>query len=124
MRVDPLRVQARLGREPADDQERARACERAALGVEEDLRAVAPVEVGAPAGEVAPQRLDRLLPERNDALLVALADAAHRAVLQVDTATLEPDRLTHAEPAAVQELDEGAVAQASRRRAVRRVDQA
>src|SRR5688572_9951843 len=123
-RVDPFRVEARLRREPPDDQEGAGACERAALGVEEDLRAVAPVEVGAPAGEVAPQRLDRLVPERDDALLVALAEAAHGAVLEVDAAALEPDRLAHADATAVQELDERAVAQAPRRRAVGGVDQA
>ena len=63
--------------EPAQDQERARARQRAALRVQEELGPVAPVEVRPAAGEVAAQRLDRLPPDRDDPLLAALADHAH-----------------------------------------------
>ena len=43
--VNAGRVETRLLGEPAEDQERAGAGEGAALGVEEELRAVAAVEV-------------------------------------------------------------------------------
>ena len=105
---------ARRG-EPAQDQERARAGERAALRVQEELRPVPPVEVRAAAGEVAPERLDRLAADRDDALLAALADDAHEPVVEVDAALLEPDRLRDAQARAVEELDERAVAQRARR---------
>jgi len=46
VRVHAGRVEPCLAGERAEDQERACACERPALGVQEELRAVAPVEVG------------------------------------------------------------------------------
>src|SRR2546421_3347505 len=55
--MDPLRLEAGPGREPAQDQERARARERAALGVQEELGPVAPVEERAAAGKIAAKRL-------------------------------------------------------------------
>ena len=76
VRVDALGVEPGLTRELADDQERARAGERAALRVEEELGPVAAVEVRPAARQVAAQRLDGLRAQRDDALLVALADAA------------------------------------------------
>ena len=48
MRVDALRVEPRPLREPADDQERAGARQGPALGVQEQLGAVPPVQVGRP----------------------------------------------------------------------------
>ena len=50
VRMDPLRVEPGLRREPPDDEKCAGAGERPALGVEEELGPMAPVEVGpAPA---------------------------------------------------------------------------
>ena len=51
----------------------------AALRVQEELRPVAAVEVRAAAREVAAERLDGVAADRDDALLVALADARGRA---------------------------------------------
>ena len=79
VRVDALRVEAGGRGEPAQDQERARPRERAALRVQEQLGPVAAVEVRPAAGEVAPQRLGGLAAERDDALLAALADRRARA---------------------------------------------
>ena len=124
VRVDTLGVEPGLRREASDDQERTCAGERSALGVEEELRAVPAVEVRPPAGQVPPQRLDRLGPERDDALLVALADAAHEALLEVDAAALEPDGLADPEAGAVEQLDQRPVAETPRGRPVRRLDQA
>src|SRR5581483_5491659 len=58
--VDAARLQPRRGGQPAEDEEGARAGERAALRIEEELGPVAPVEVRPPAGEVAAERFDRL----------------------------------------------------------------
>ena len=60
VRVHALRLEAGLRGQPAQDQERAGARERAALRVQEELGPVAAVEVRAAAREVAPQRLGRL----------------------------------------------------------------
>ena len=84
VRVDALGLEAGPPGQAAQDQEGAGAGERAALGVEEELRPVALVEVGAPVREVAPQRLDRVPADRDDALLVALAGAADEPLLEVD----------------------------------------
>ena len=121
--VDAARLEPGDRGQPAQDQEGARAGQRPALRVQEELGAVAAVEVGAAAREVAAQRLDRWPPDRDDALLAALADDAHEPVVEVDAALLEPDRLGDAQPRAVEQLDERAVAQRSRRRAVRGPDQ-
>ena len=81
------------------------------MGVQEQLGSVAPIEVRAAVSQVAAQRLGRVAPDRDDALLAALADASHDALLEVDAGVVEPDRLADAEAGAVEELDEGAVAQ-------------
>src|SRR4051794_22415661 len=60
--------------EPAEDQEDARAGERAALRVQEEVGAMPPVEVGPPAREVPPERLDGLAADRHDALLAAFPE--------------------------------------------------
>src|SRR6186997_2233743 len=101
VRVDALGLQARPAGEAAQDQEGARAGEGAALRVEEELRAVPLVEVGTPVGEVAPERLDRVPPDWDDALLVALAGAAHEPLLEVDAGAVETDGFAHAEARAV-----------------------
>src|SRR5690349_3085888 len=103
--MDALRLQARLRGEPPEDQEGARAGERAALGVQEQIGPVPAVEVRAAAAQVAPQRLDRRAPDRDDALLPALAGAADEPAVEVDAALLEPDRLADAEARAVEQLD-------------------
>src|SRR5690242_19447240 len=105
VRVHALRLEAGLCGEAAEDQERAGACEAAALGVEEQLRTVARVEERPPAGEVAAERSDGLAADRDDPLLRALADAADEAAVEVDAGLVEPDRLAHAQAGAVQELD-------------------
>src|SRR5919106_6873991 len=124
VRVDLRGVEPGLGGKAAEDEECAGACERAALRVQEELRAVTAVEVGPSAGEVAAEGLGRLRPEGDDPLLVALADAADEPALEVDAAPLEPDRLGDAQPGAVEELDEGTVAERARRDPVGGVDQA
>src|SRR5438552_1803415 len=58
MRMDPRRLEPRDSGQAAQDQERARPCEPAALRVEEELGPVALVEVRAAAREVAAQRVD------------------------------------------------------------------
>src|SRR5918992_1447800 len=93
VRVDALGVQPRLDGQAAEDEERAGAGQRSALRVQEELWAVAPVEVGAAAAEIAAERLGGLATDRDDAFLVTLADAAHESVLEVDGAALETDRL-------------------------------
>ena len=61
--------------------------------------------------QVAGDGVRRLLAERHDALLAALAAHAHELLLEVDVAEVEPDRLGAAQPGRVDELDERAVAQ-------------
>src|SRR4051812_33797733 len=106
VRVDALRVQARLSGETAQDQKGAGAAERAALRVQEQLRPAAAVEVGAPAGEIALHGLCGAAPDRDDALLAPLAEAANEPLVEVDAAALERDGLPDAEAGAVEEFDE------------------
>src|SRR5438067_7125792 len=86
VRVDPFRLERRGGREPAEDQEDAGAGERAAAGVQEELRAVTRVQKRAAAREVAPQRLDTRTTDRDYAFLVALADRTDEAGRGADVA--------------------------------------
>ena len=88
VRVDALRLEPGRPGEAAKDEKGARPGERTALRVEEELGAVACVEERATAGEVAPQGVDRFAADRHDALLRALADAAHEASLEVDRRTV------------------------------------
>ena len=93
--------------EPAQDQERARAGERAALGVQEELGPVAAVEVGPAAREVAAERLDRLASDAGRPAPCRPCRCTRTTpVVEVDAVLLEPDRLRDA--------------QARRRRAARR----
>src|SRR5215203_4396613 len=124
VRVDTLRVEARLPGQLAEDQEGARARQRAAARVQEQLRPVPCVEERPTAREVAAQSVGAGPAERDDALLAALADAADEPPLEVDAALLEPDRLADAEAGAVEQLDERGVAERARRRAGGGVDQA
>src|SRR6266404_3771015 len=110
-------------REAAQDEKGARARERPAARVEEELGAVALVEIRPPARQVAPQRLDGFASHRHDALLRALADAADDALLEIDARLVEADGLADAQACAVEELDERLVAERARRRSRRGVDQ-
>ena len=53
VRMDALRLEARLGGELAQDEECACAGQRAAAGVQEQLRPVTPIEVRPAARQVA-----------------------------------------------------------------------
>ncbi len=121
--MDALGLEPGLLREPAQDEECARAGERPAARVQEEVRAVAAVEVGAAEREVAANGLGGRAAERDEPLLSSLADDADDAVVEVDGALLEADRLGHAQPGSVQKLDERAVPERARRRAGRGVDQ-
>src|SRR5581483_1360520 len=121
--MDPLGLEPGLSCQAAEDEEDAGAGERAAVGVEEELGPVAPVEVRAAAGEVAAEGFDGLAPDRDDALLVPLAEAAHEPVLEVDRLAVEPDSLAHAQAGAIEELGESAVAERARRGAGSRVEE-
>ena len=92
----------------------------AAARVQEELRAVAAVEVRPAAREVAAQRLGGVAADRDDALLAALADHADEPVVEVDAGPVEPDRLRDPEAGAVEQLDERLVAERARLRAARR----
>src|SRR4051794_35902003 len=117
----PLLEAGLLG-ELAEDEEDARAGERAATRIEEELGTRLALEMRAAVCEVAAQRLDRRAADRDDALLVPLADAADEAMLEVDRVLVQARRLAHAQAAAVEQLDERAVAYRERRRSHRRVE--
>src|SRR5579884_462121 len=123
MRMHAPGLESGLLREPAQDQECARASERAALSIEEELGPVPLVEVRPAAREVPPERVHPGSADRDDPLLPALADAADEALVEVDAGPVEPHRLADPKARAVQELGERAVAERARRHAVRRVDQ-
>lgn len=120
VRMHATRLEASLLRQPAKDQKGPRASESPALCVQEELGAVATIEKRPAAREVTTKCVDRLAPEGHDPLLVALARGADKASFEVDAATLEPDCLAHTQARAVQELDEGSVAQGSRSGSLRR----
>ena len=96
----------------------------AAVRVEEQLLAVAPVEVGPAAREVAAEGVRCLAPDRYDPFLAALAEGADEPVLEIHGLPVEPDRLADAQAGAVEELGECAVAEVSRRCSRGRVEKA
>ena len=120
VRVDATRLEPGAVGELAQDQECAGAGERAAAGVQEELGPVAAVEMRPAEREVAAHGLGGRPPERDEALLAALSEHAHDALLDRDAVLLEPDGLGHAEAGAVEELHERAIAQRARRRPDRR----
>src|SRR5581483_8933322 len=123
VRVDALGLEPRLLGDAAQDQERPGSRQRAALCVQEELRPVPAVEERPAAGEVAAERLRRGAADRDDSLLVPLADTPNEALVEVDARSLEADGLADAQTCAVQELDEGCVAQGAGARAGRGLDQ-
>ena len=84
---------------------------------------MAAVEVRTAERQVAPHGFSRGTADRNDALLVALSQHAHDASLEVDRRLLQPERLGHAQPGTVEQLDESPIAHRPGGRPVGRVDQ-
>src|SRR5919197_1107634 len=93
--VHAVRVEAGFLGQLAKDEERPRAGERPALGVEEELWAMPPVEIRPPTRLVTADGLRSLAAERDDAFLAALPGAADEPVVEVDAPPLESDRLAH-----------------------------
>jgi hypothetical protein len=108
--MDAAGLEAGALGELLQDEERARASERAASRVEKQFRPVAAVQVRSAECEIAAHRLGGGAAERDEALLSALPEHADDALVDGDATLLEPDSLRDAEPGAVQELDERAVA--------------
>ena len=124
VRVDAPGLEAgRLG-EPAQDQERARAGQRAALRVQEELGPVATVEVGPAArrGSGAAPRPPGARPGRPAPCRPCRARGRRRSSRSTPFFS-RPDRLGDAQAGAVEELDERPVAQRPRRRPARGLDQ-
>src|SRR5262249_53955639 len=82
----------------------------------EKQRVLSPARKLRPSSvEVVREERRRLFAERDDAVLAALAFThVHQALLEVDVAEVEPDRLGAAEAGGVDELDERAVAHCQR----------
>src|SRR5260370_4570720 len=121
--MDRAGREACLLREPGQDEKGARGRERPAARVEEELGAVALVEIRPPARQVARQGLDGFASHRHDALLRALADAADDALLEIDARLVEAGGFADAQACAVEELDERLVAERARHRSSGGVDQ-
>jgi hypothetical protein len=102
--------------ELAQNEERPGSRERAAAGVQEELGAVAAVEVRAAEREVTTHGLGGQAPEGNEPLLAPLAEHADDSLVEGDAALLEPDCLGHAQARPVEKLDERAVAKRAGRR--------
>ena len=84
VRMHPAGLEAGAVREPAEDEERAGARERPAARVEEQVGAMAPIEMRPAERHVAAQRLGGGPAERDEALLASLAG----------TRTMRPSRST------------------------------
>ena len=117
-------LEPRLLGDPAQDQERSRPGQRSAARVQEQIGPMPDVQVRPAEREVAANRLGCGPPERHDPLLVALADHAHDAGVDVDRRPSEPDCLGDTKPCSVHQLDERAVAQRTRCCSVRGLHQA
>ncbi len=96
---------------PAEDVVQSLPGQRRAPRVQQQLVAAAAAqERAAPVPGVPPHGVRGRRPERDDALLVALAEAAHEAALEVDVGLAQPDELRGAQAAAVEQLEGGQVA--------------
>src|SRR4029450_11853589 len=80
-------------------------------------------QCGPSRPEIARELECRLLAERHDALLPALASDVNHLAVEVDVAEIERDRLLAAETRGVQELEQRAVAERERRVAVDELEQ-
>jgi hypothetical protein len=124
MGVDPLRLEPGLLGQPAEYQEHSGPGQASTLGIEEELGPVSPVEVRAPAREVTADRVRGGTPERDDPFLRALAGRSDEALLEIDIRLTEADCFSDPQPGAVEKLDQGAIAECTRRRTGRGIDQA
>src|SRR5207248_6220325 len=88
-----------------------------------ELGAVAPVEIGPPAREVASERLGCPAAHGHDSLLAALADAADEALVEVDARAVEARGLADTQSGRVEELDERMIAEGPRCRPLSGFDQ-
>src|SRR5262249_49132944 len=61
--------------------------------------------------------------DRDDPLLVSLADASDNALVEIDAGPIEPDRLADAQAGAVEELDESGVPKRTRGRPASSLDE-
>jgi hypothetical protein len=91
--MDALGLEACLVGESAQDEKDARAGERTAARVQEQLLPVTPVEVRPTAREVAAEGVRCLPPDRDYAFLAPLAEGPDEPVLEIDGLSVEGDRL-------------------------------
>jgi hypothetical protein len=96
VRVDSLGLEAGFLGQAAKDEEGAGPCERAALGVQEQLGPVPAVEVWTPVGEVSAEGVGGRAADRDDPLAVALAERPNDATFEVDASAFEAHGLAHA----------------------------
>ena len=124
MGVHASGLEARSIGELAENEEDAGTRQRAAARVEEQLGPIPAIEVWPAERQVPPHRLGGRPSERNEPLLVSLSEHADDPLVEGDAALLEPDCLGDAQTSSVEELDERAIAERSRARACRGVDEA
>ena len=95
-----------------DHVENRSAREMAAVFVEENS-VVGVVVRGWAGGPVGGEGGEGFVADRHEALLVALADHPHEGVVFEDVAPAEPDGFRYAEPAAVEDFEQGTVAKSA-----------
>ena len=123
MRMDATGLEAGTFGELPQDEECARAGQRAAACVQEEVGTVAAVEVWAAEREIAADGLGGGAPERNEPLLAALSQDADDPLVDRDAALLEPRGFRDPEPGSVEQLHERAIAERARCRADRGLDE-
>ena len=123
VRVHAAGLEPGLRGQLLQNQEGPRPGEAATLRIQEQLRSMPFVQVGASVGEVAAERLGSLAADRHDAFLSALAEHPHEPVVEVDARLVEAHRLRDAQAGAVEQLDQRLVAQRAGRRADGGLDQ-
>jgi hypothetical protein len=121
--VDPLRLEPGFLRQSPENEESPGARERTTPHVEEEVRAVAAVEMRAAERQISANCLCGGSSEWHEPLFATLSEDANDSSFEVDRALLEPDGFRDTKPGAVEELDERAVAQSPRRRAGSGLDQ-
>ena len=121
--MDATRLESGAVGQLAEDEKRAGTRECATARVEEELRAIPPVEMRAAERQIAANGLSGRSTERHEALLAALAEHADDALLDRHAPFLESGCLRHAEPRAVEQLHERPIAKRAWRRADRGIDE-
>src|SRR5687767_12555153 len=110
VRCDPLLDPGPLGA-PLDHAPRTDARERLPTGVEENAPfGAAMVQRGTQHAKVHRNRTDRPAPDGYEPFLAALAEHPHEALLQQEGPEGEPAELGNAEPRAIPQLEQGAIA--------------